>query len=81
MRAKILAMQGISAKENDDMKRATGIYNILSSQYADQKDIDWYVGQINPNKAIAKGKPVPDFQIKLLVMKPSQKNRCSVNIT
>ena len=66
VRAKILAMQGISAKENDDMKRATGIYNILSSQYADQKDIDWYVGQINPNKAIAKGKPVPDFQIKLL---------------
>jgi thiol-disulfide isomerase/thioredoxin len=66
VRAKILAMQGIEAKENDNMKKAGEIYNILSSEYNDQSDIRWYVSQIDPNKVIAKGKPVPDFNVKLL---------------
>ncbi|MCB0281623.1 MAG: redoxin domain-containing protein [Calditrichaeota bacterium] len=66
VRAKILAMQGIEAKENDNMKKATEIYKILAAEYSDQNDIKWYVEQLNPDRSIAKGKPVPDFAVKLL---------------
>lgn len=66
VRAKILAMQGIEAKEKDDMTRVSEIYKILAADYSDQNDIRWYVEQLNPDRSIAKGKPVPDFNVKLL---------------
>lgn len=66
VRARILALQGLKAKENDQMEKVAEIHKKLTTEYADQKDLRWYVAQFDPTKAINKGKAVPDFEVKLI---------------
>jgi len=67
VQAKILVLQGMDAKENDNMKLAAEVFNQLKTGYSEQKnDLRWYLGELDPSKAITKGKQVPDFNVQLI---------------
>jgi thiol-disulfide isomerase/thioredoxin len=69
VRAKILLSFGLEAKQNGDLKKVTELHKNLSDNYTalnSQRWFQWYLSQINPDKAIFKGKQVPDFEIKNL---------------
>ncbi len=67
VQAKILVLQGMDAKENDNLKLMAEIFDQLESGYPELKrELRWYLGELDPNKAIMKGKQVPDFNVKLI---------------
>lgn len=66
VKATVLALQGIDAKKEGDLKKVTEIHNELSTNYSDQKDLRWYVNQIDPSATVFVGKQVPEFEVMLL---------------
>jgi len=64
VRAGLLVKLGLYAKREGDQVMQAGIFNELKTEYDDVKGIDYYVDQLNPDLGIAKGKYVPDFEIK-----------------
>jgi thiol-disulfide isomerase/thioredoxin len=67
VKAKTLVLKGIQAKSNNNMDLVTEIYNTLIKDYPELKDeLRWYLGELDPNKAITKGKKVPEFNVQLI---------------
>jgi thiol-disulfide isomerase/thioredoxin len=62
----ILAFEGMIAQNKDDQERVKNIYTQLSENYSDIPDLKYYLAQLDPNKAITKGKQVPEFNVQLI---------------
>jgi len=66
VRASLLAMQGLDAKANDNNALVREIFYKLDSEYKDVSEIRYFKSQLDPSKAITKGKQVPEFEVKLI---------------
>ncbi len=67
VQAKVLVIQGMDAKSKNNMDLVGEIYNTLIKDYPEQKnELRWYLGELDPNKAITKGKQVPEFNVQLI---------------
>ncbi|NOG47546.1 MAG: TlpA family protein disulfide reductase [Calditrichaeota bacterium] len=67
VQARILVKQGMEAKENDNLKLMANVYDKLVQGYPELKgELRWYLGELDPSKAIMKGKQVPDFDVQLI---------------
>ncbi len=66
VKAGILVSLGIRAKVANNIEKQAEIYQDLTKNYSDIKEISYFVEQLNPEQRIAKGKPVPDFSLKLM---------------
>ncbi len=66
VKAGILVNLGIRAKVDNNIEKQVKIYQELTKNYSDIKEISYFVEQLNPEQRIAKGKPVPDFSLKLM---------------
>jgi len=66
VKASLLAMQGMEAKSGDNMELAAMIFSRLDSEFKDVSEIRYFKDQLDPTKAITKGKQVPDFEVKLI---------------
>ncbi len=65
-KAGILISMAKHARDNGDTQTQRSIYNDLKTNYADLREIGYYVEQLNPDLRIAKGNRVPDFTLPLL---------------
>jgi len=61
-----LAQLASVAQQEGDKESAAGYYEKLKSQYGELQEIQYYLKELNPNRRIMTGKPVPDFEVKLL---------------
>ncbi len=66
VRAIALAQLAMRAHFSNDKKTAALYYEKLKTEYGDIKEIQFQLSRLNPDKAIAAGKPVPDFEVKLM---------------
>ncbi|TDI73129.1 MAG: redoxin domain-containing protein [Bacteroidetes bacterium] len=66
VRAMSLAQLAMMAQFAQDKKAAAQYYEKLKTEYGDVKEIQHQLGTLNPDKRIIAGKPVPDFEVKLL---------------
>jgi thiol-disulfide isomerase/thioredoxin len=66
VRAKALIGIASNAKISGDSQKVNEIYAELVKNYGDIKEIQYELAKLNPNKRIEKGKPVPDFKVKLI---------------
>lgn len=64
VQAGVLIKLGLIAKRDGDLAEQSRLYGILTSDYAHIKGIGYYVDQLNPDQGIAKGKNIPDFEVK-----------------
>ena len=65
-RAFVLVDLGMEALANGDAELSKKYYNDLILNYSDIPAIIPAIKQLDPNRKIVKGKPVPDFLVKLL---------------
>ena len=75
VRSGILISLGFQAKAENNLEKQTQIYQELSRDYSDLKEISYYVEQLNPEQRIAKGNPVPDFSLKLINSEKTVSNK------
>jgi len=54
------------ARKEGDKEGATRYYDKLKDEYGDLPDAQYYIKALDPNKRIMAGKPVPDFEVKLM---------------
>jgi peroxiredoxin len=66
VRAISLAELAMRAHFGSDNKTAALYYEKLKTEYGDIKEIQFQLMSLNPDKVIAAGKPVPDFEVKLM---------------
>lgn len=51
---------------NNDKEKTRALYNELKTKFSDIPEVQFTLSQLNPDKAIQAGNPVPDFEVKLL---------------
>ncbi len=61
--AGILVSMGRYARDKGNVETQRSIFNNLKTNYADLREIAYYVALLNPGRRIAKGKQVPDFTL------------------
>ncbi|MFQ3597738.1 MAG: thioredoxin-like domain-containing protein [Chloroherpetonaceae bacterium] len=61
-----LSTVGQIAAFTNDKEKERAIYNELKTKFSDMPEVQFTLSQLNPDKAIQVGNPVPDFEIKLL---------------
>lgn len=61
-----LSTMGEIAAFTNDKEKGRAIYNELKEKFSDMTEVQYALSQLNPDKAIQIGKPLPDFEIKLL---------------
>ncbi len=67
-RARAIVLAGVGTryqKAGNESKVAT-IHKTLVDSYSDVREVQYDVHQLDPNKAVAKGKPVPEFEVTLM---------------
>ncbi len=65
VRAFSLAALGYEARKAHDLDKQRAVYARLRKDYADVKSIRWVLMDLNPDKAIQVGRPVPPFSVVL----------------
>lgn len=66
VRAMALAQLALMIRDEGDKEAAAHYYEKLKSEYGDLREIQFYLKELDPNKRIRAGKPVPDFEVKLM---------------
>jgi len=66
VRALSLAQLAMRAHFGSDKKTAAHYYEKLKTEYGDVEEIQHQLVRLNPDKRIVAGKPVPDFEVKLM---------------
>lgn len=66
VQAMALSTMGQIAAFTNDKEKGRLIYNELKAKFSDMRELEYVMSQLNPDKAIQVGNPVPDFEIKLL---------------
>ena len=66
VRAMSLAQLAMRAHFGRDKETAAHYYEKLKTEYGDVEEIQHQLVMLNPDKRIVAGKPVPDFEVKLL---------------
>jgi len=66
VRAIVLAGVGTRYKKAGNEAKVASIHKTLVDSYSDVREVQYDVHQLDPNKAVAKGKPVPDFEVTLM---------------
>ena len=62
----IIGETGFKALREGDTARALMCYNELKKRYPGGEKFKFYLDKLNPDKKIAEGNPIPDFEVKLL---------------
>jgi thiol-disulfide isomerase/thioredoxin len=66
VQAMALSTMGQIAAFTNDKEKGRLIYSELKAKFSDMREVEYALSQLNPDKAIQVGNPVPDFEIKLL---------------
>ncbi len=65
-RAAMMIDLGLAAKKQGNLEKQRAIYRQLVKHFANNAELSYYIGLLNPNQRIATGQPVPDFKLKLM---------------
>ncbi|MFQ5865152.1 MAG: thioredoxin-like domain-containing protein [bacterium] len=66
VQAQVLAYFVMKASRANEKEKVDSLYQELKTKYGDVGEIQFYLKQLDPNRRIAEGKPVPDFEVKLM---------------
>ncbi len=62
----LIAQLGMNEHYSGKKKKAEHYYRLLKEKYNDIPSLKWFIKELNPNKNIAVGKPVPQFSIRMM---------------
>lgn len=66
VQAMALSTMGQIAAFTNDKEKGRLIHSELKAKFSDMREVEYVMSQLNPDKAIQVGNPVPEFEIKLL---------------
>ncbi len=65
-RGYVLAFRGMEAMQNGNSELQRKLYNQMKTEYGTDRNFSYIIANFNPDRRIAVGKAVPDFEVTLL---------------